>query len=179
MSDPKKTTAPPVIGPPPTDAKGLADFHAKMDAALSQIKVDAPTGEVPPAPTIPNAADLRVNPEEQALLAHRATLAEEERRLEARRAANPMPAAGPVNKGLIPSAWGSAQAELVVREGADPLYVESFRTLRRLVAGGSPLLAAMDVPGMLKLIAALRDRIEYKGVVEPTAPTVVKKVVEG
>lgn len=181
---PPAPTAPPVIGPPPKDAAGLSDFQRQMDAALSQIVTDAPSGPVPAptmrddVPVVPrsgvNPADLRVDPEEAAMLAHRATLAGEEARLEARRLQNPMPTVGVV-QGLVPSAWGASQSELVVREGADPLYVECFRTLRRLVAGGSPLLAMMDVPSLMKLIGTLREKIEYRA----PDPAPVKAVVTG
>lgn len=179
----EKKVAPPVMGPPPKDMAGMDEFRKQMDAALATIvvgdpKADAPTPPAPradmpvmveaPLAPLPTAAD-------QALAAYRQSLVGEQARLDALPRVNPL-VTGAIS-GPVPSAFGVSQAELVVRADADPLHVESFKILRRLVAGGSPLLMMMDVPALTKHLTALREKISYNP--EKSKATPVSTVVGG
>lgn len=165
----------PVKSPPPTpvNTQALDDFarlNKGMDAALSQIITEPPSGPVPPVvtpgvdkvPVAPGQPPIggKRNLEEESLLAYRAMLAQEEQRL-AQRTEHAAPLVYPQPQSVVPSQFGVGAAELVIREGADPLLVESFKILRRLVASGVAMTAGFDPRQLFSHMEKLRAAIEY------------------
>lgn len=178
MAD-KQTKTPPTPAPAPTAPAGGDDFAkftsalpaggALPDNILAQIVTDPPSGPVPPVKT-PGVGSVPVAPgqppvggkrniEEEALLAYRGMLAQEEARLASLPPVKPLYAAPA--QSVVPTAFGAGAAELVVREGADPLNVESFKILRRLVAGGMIQPGAFDPRQLFTHLNNLRAAIEY------------------
>lgn len=168
-------SAPPPVPPAPAGKDDFARFDRTVGDALSQIVESPPSGPVPPLKTPLGPADATVAPqphtappaantaqtqEDQALEAYRAMLRAEEKRLESLPKPPPM-VTGPVG-GYVPSAFGASQQELVVREGADPLHIESFKLLRRLVASGSALLTLVDYESFTRHLTKLKEAIEPK-----------------
>ncbi len=167
-----ETKKPPTPTPPaPPAGNDFAKFdRALPDDVLKHIVTDAPSGAVPPVVT-PGVDKVPVAPgqpplggkrdvEEEAQGAYRAMLRVEEARLAA------MPKPPPLFTGnapsVVPTAFGAGAAELVVREGADPLHVESFKILRRLVAGGMIQPGAFDPRQLFGHLNALRVAVEYQ-----------------
>jgi len=91
--------------------------------------------------------------------AYRAMLRAEEERLA--RMPKPPPLFTAPPQSVVPSAFGQGAAELVVREGADPLLVECLRLLRRLVAGGAMPQGMFDNRQLFSLMERLRAAVEY------------------
>jgi hypothetical protein len=186
MADRPKTTIPP---PPPRPA-GNDEFSRMVGAALANVSTDISDGSAPPSPmssVVPNTVPMNVppaytppnpvtvprgelipqpvrqGPEMDAQIVYQAMLREQEREMAAR-PARP----DPPSFSHLPGSYmtGAAQPVLVVREGADPLYVEVYHELVRLVAGGL-ILPYADKTKVLDLTQRLRKAVEF---VAPSSP---------
>lgn len=87
-------------------------------------------------------------------------LRQEEARLAAIPKPAPMFAAAPAQT-VIPTHFGAGAAELVIREGADPLHVECFKALRRFVVTGAAMQGGANPRETYALLERLRAAIEY------------------
>lgn len=107
--------------------------------------------------------------DDAATIAHRSMLADEERRLAAMRAKNPLPAIPDITS--MPSSFvsGAQKRDLVVKDGADPLLVEAYDCLSTLVAGGL-ISPAYDKRKVLGTMQKIEQAIQYVPASLVTAP---------
>lgn len=122
-------------------------------------------------PTQHQSPAAPANPwDDAATIAHRSMLADEERRLAAMRAKNPMPQIPDITS--MPSSFvsGAQKRDLVVKEGADPLLVEAYDCLSTLVAGGL-ISPAYDKRKVLSTMQRIEGAIQYVPASLVTPPT--------
>lgn len=183
--------AAPVVPPAPTAAQQLE--QARFAAALAHVTTEGPDGSaVPPVHAAQRPANLppgvpwdgrapvfeppaapapNLPYEDPSIVAHRAMLAEEEKRLQLLRARNPVPQIPDVTPLPHSHLSGAQQRAIVVREGADPLHVEAFQVLGNLVAGGL-VAPGYDKRPLLALLQKLEAAVQYvpAAVSAPAAP---------
>lgn len=105
--------------------------------------------------------------QDPALMAHRAMLAEDEQRLEALRARNPIPAIPDISPLPYSHLTATQQRQLTVRHDADPLHVDAYQILTALLAGGV-ISPAYNKQPVLTLVQKLEAAIVW--VPATTAP---------
>jgi hypothetical protein len=184
MAETKKTPTPTTPAPPqPPGPAGGSDFDKFVRSALDHVVVGdgtkglfettaqppqpSPTattgGQTAPVPHPRNPQRglqgvLVSGPEAEFQARHQANMVAEQERLSRLPKLPPLPSYA----GTGPASFltGASQAEIVVKEGYDPLHLRAFKFVRTLVAGGLILPGALPQSEAEGLMNDLRRALE-------------------